>query len=153
MSIDLVVFGENWGWPSSGTYHLVRHLGAGRKVVWVNSPTLGCCPTCPRLKTAPPGDGYRPDRILVPLTLPFPTDQAARAANQQLLGHQIRTAMSALDVRRPILLTSRRRRSTRSASWTNMPWSITATPTSDGTAESRTARWSSWKANSRGGPI
>lgn len=107
MSIDLVVFGENWGWPSSGTYHLVRHLGAGRKVVWVNSPTVGCCPTCPRLKGASPGDGYRPDRILAPLTLPLPTDPAARAANQQLLGHQIRTAMAALGLRRPILLTSR----------------------------------------------
>ncbi|EWY36579.1 hypothetical protein N825_26445 [Skermanella stibiiresistens SB22] len=110
MSIDLVVIGENWGWPPSGTHHLVRHLGAGRKVVWVNSPTLTCCPACPHLKAYPAeANTYRPDRILAPLSLSttFPADPNARAANQQLLGHQIRTAMAALDLRRPILLTSR----------------------------------------------
>jgi hypothetical protein len=107
MHSDLIVFGENWGWQPTGTHHLVRHLGAGRKVVWVNSPIVRCCPTCPFFRGhTPEAGGYRPDRILAPLAGHLATGTAARAANQQLLGHQIRTAMAALEVRRPILLTS-----------------------------------------------
>jgi len=107
MHSDLIVFGENWGWQPTGTHHLVRHLGPGRKVVWVNSPVLRCCPTCPYSGgDTPNAGGYRPNRILTPLAGHLATGTAARAANQQLLGHQIRTAMAALEVRRPILLTS-----------------------------------------------
>jgi hypothetical protein len=107
MHSDLVVFGENWGWQRTGTHHLVRHLAAGRKVVWVNSPVLRCCPTCPYVRGQSLDTGeYRPDRILAPLARYLATDPAARSDNQQLLGHQIRTALAALEVRRPILLTS-----------------------------------------------
>jgi hypothetical protein len=107
MHSDLVVFGEDWGWQRTGTHHLVRHLAPGRKVVWVNSPVLRCCPTCPHfLGQSPHAGEYRPDRILAPLGRHLATDPAARSDNQQLLGHQIRTALATLEVRRPILLTS-----------------------------------------------
>jgi hypothetical protein len=107
MHSDLVVFGENWGWQPTGTHHLVRHLGAGRKVVWVNSPVLRCCMTCPHGHFLPQGVAeYRPDRILASLGRHLANDSAERSDNQQMLGHQIRMAMAALELRRPILLTS-----------------------------------------------
>jgi len=107
MHSDLVVFGENWGWQPTGTHHLVRHLSAGRKVVWVNSPVLRCCMTCPHSHFLPQRVAeYRPDRILASLGRHLANDSAERSDNQQMLGHQIRMAMSALELRRPILLTS-----------------------------------------------
>jgi hypothetical protein len=107
MRSDLVVFGENWGQRPTGTHHLVCHLGTGRKVVWVNSPVLNCCQICPHILTqSRSAKQYRPDRILAPLARHLPTDATARSGNQQLLGHQIRAAMTALELRRPILLTS-----------------------------------------------
>jgi hypothetical protein len=107
MHSDLVVFGENWGWQPTGAHHLVRHLGTGRKVVWVNSPVLRCCTACPHNRAQPQNaGGYRPDRILAPLARHLSTNDTTRSDNQQLLGHQIRTAMAALELRRPILLTS-----------------------------------------------
>ena len=103
MRSDLIVFGEDWGWQPTGTHHLVRHLSPGRKVVWVNSPVPRCCMTCPHNHFLPQGVAeYRPNRILASLG----RHPAARSDNQQLLGHQIRTAMAALELRRPILLTS-----------------------------------------------
>ncbi len=107
MHSDLVVFGEDWGWQPTGTHHLVRHLGTGRKVVWVNSPVPRCCMTCPHNHVLPQGVAeYRPDRILGSLGRHLANDSAERSDNQQMLGHQIRTAMAALELRRPILLTS-----------------------------------------------
>jgi hypothetical protein len=107
MHSDLIVFGENWGWRPTGAHHLVRHLGTERKVVWVNSPLLHCCEICLHSRVQPPTLGdYRPDRILAPLGKQFSVDAATRSDNQQLLGHQIRTAMATLELRRPILLTS-----------------------------------------------
>jgi hypothetical protein len=107
MHSDLVVFGEDWGCQPTGTHHLVRHLGTGRKVVWVNSPVARCCPTCPHNHAPPQGAAeYRPDRVLGSLGRHVANDSAERSDNQQMLGHQIRTAMAALELRRPILLTS-----------------------------------------------
>jgi hypothetical protein len=103
MRSDLIVFGEDWGWQPTGTHHLVRHLSPGRKVVWVNSPVPRCCMKCPHNHFLPQRVAeYRPDRILASLS----RHPAGRSDNQQLLGHQIRTAMAALELRRPILLTS-----------------------------------------------
>jgi hypothetical protein len=107
MHSDLVVFGEDWGCQPTGTHHLVRHLGTGRKVVWINSPVPRCCPTCPH-NHPPPQEmaEYRPNRILASLGRYLANDSAERSDNQQMLGHQIRMAMAALELRRPILLTS-----------------------------------------------
>ena len=107
MHSDLVVFGEDWGCQPTGTHHLVRHLGTGRKIVWINSPVPRCCPTCPH-NHPPPQEmaDYRPDRILASLRRYLANDSAERSDNQHMLGHQIRMAMAALELRRPILLTS-----------------------------------------------
>jgi hypothetical protein len=107
MRSDLIVFGEDWGWQPTGTHHLVRHLGTERKVVWVNSPVLGCCMSCPHFCPEPQEVGeYRPDRILASLARHLVNDPNERSDNQQMLGHQIRAAMAVLELRRPILLTS-----------------------------------------------
>ena len=34
---DLIVFGEDWGGHPSSTQHIVSHLAADRRVLWVNS--------------------------------------------------------------------------------------------------------------------
>jgi len=34
---DLIVFGEDWGSHPSSTQHIVSHLAANRRVLWVNS--------------------------------------------------------------------------------------------------------------------
>jgi hypothetical protein len=63
--------------------------------------------TCPHNHVPPQGVAdYRPDRILGSLGRHLANDSAERSDNQQMLGHQIRTAMAALELRRPILLTS-----------------------------------------------
>ncbi len=37
MSVDLVVFGEDWHGHPSSTQHLIKNLRYDRKIVWINS--------------------------------------------------------------------------------------------------------------------
>ncbi|WP_341992189.1 glycosyltransferase [Azorhizobium sp. AG788] len=127
MSADLVVFGEDWGAHPSSTQHLVARLARRRRVLWVNSiglrrPRLAMgdmrrlagklgavagrgsrstAGTAPAL-TAPDG----PVRILSPLAVPWPGSVLAERANRMLLGRQVRRAMEAAGITRPILWTS-----------------------------------------------
>lgn len=120
---DLVVFGEDWGGHPSSTQHLIHRLGGDRKVVWVNSIglrrprlTAGDLGRAVRKLTAfgsrgPRPDataaaGYQPDRIVSPLAVPLPGNPLARFVNRRLLSAQIRGALDAAGVRRPILWTS-----------------------------------------------
>lgn len=122
MSDDLVVFGEDWGAHPSSTQHLVRRLGLGRRIVWVNSiglrrprPCLGdlrrtagkmAAALRARPVTASPAREWAPDRIVAPIAVPWPGSRVAGTFNRCVVGRQVRKAMAGLDVRRPILWTS-----------------------------------------------
>lgn len=123
MTRDLIVFGEDWGAHPSSTQHLVRQYLGRRKVIWVNSLGL----RMPKLNMAdgrrilsklgdlarrsfdavPGGSKQRqPDRIIAPAAIPLPGNKTAASLTRALVSRQIATAMSALDVKKPILWTS-----------------------------------------------
>lgn len=125
MGWDLVVFGEDWGRHPSSTQHLVRRLAADRRVLWVNSIGL----RRPRLNRAdlrraggkllaamgfdvgparraepePPPAGMT---VLSPLAVPWPGSRLAARANRILLGRQVRRAMRAARIERPVVWAS-----------------------------------------------
>ena len=121
MHRDLVVFGEDWGALPSSTQHLVGHLDAVRRVLWVNSIGL----RRPRLNrrdisrawskiskvaaaVRPPGAVAQqaPFPVLNPLTLPVPRGRIERQAAGAALGWQVRRHMQRAGLRSPILWTS-----------------------------------------------
>ncbi|WP_029006638.1 glycosyltransferase [Azorhizobium doebereinerae] len=124
MSADLVVFGEDWGSHPSSTQHLVTRLARSRRVLWVNSiglrrPRLdahdlrrlagklkalvaGRGAPRPAAATLPAG----PAGIVSPIAIPWPGSALAEAANRVLLGRQVRGAMAAAGISRPILWAS-----------------------------------------------
>ena len=119
MSADLIVFGEDWGGHPSSTQHLVRHLAADRKVVWVNSIGL----RRPRLDARDLGRAWgkakacfgargtaqtpsAPWPVVQPLALPMVRGGAARVVNRALIARPVRRAAAAAGLRRPVVWTS-----------------------------------------------
>jgi len=121
MSLDLVVFGEDWGGLPSSTQHIVRHLiERGHRVLWVNSIGL----RRPRLSDAgrvirkvgaalsrpkPRLDAqlrHAPTAILNPLAPPAPSTRLERSVARTMLSRQVKRAMKQIGMRRPILWTS-----------------------------------------------
>lgn len=103
MSLDLIVFGEDYGAHPSSTQHLVRHLAEDRRVLWVNSiglrrPRLGLrdlSRAAGKLAAAfrPREAGPRaPFPVVQPLAIPMAQTRAARALNRALIGRAVRGA-------------------------------------------------------------
>lgn len=121
MSLELVIFGEDWGGLPSSTQHLARHLiERGHRVLWVNSIGL----RRPRLSDAgrvirkvgaalcgpkPRSDSdhaIRPTAILNPLAPPAPSTRLERSVARLMLSRQVKQAMARIGMKRPILWTS-----------------------------------------------
>ncbi len=118
MSADLIVFGEDWGAHPSSTQHLVHHLAADRRVVWVNSiglrrPQLGVrdlgrawrkarAALGPR-PAAAPRSASAPGPVVQPLALPMAQGAAARALNRLLIGRTVRRAAAGAGLSRPVV--------------------------------------------------
>jgi glycosyltransferase involved in cell wall biosynthesis len=126
MSLDLVIFGEDWGGLPSSTQHLTRHLiELGHRVLWVNSiglrrPKLTdagrvirkLCAAM-RQPTERSGklqsrasDQAAPAAILNPLAPPAPCNQIERSLARLMLGRQVKRAMAQIGMTRPILWSS-----------------------------------------------
>jgi glycosyltransferase involved in cell wall biosynthesis len=123
MSADLIVFGEDWGGHPSSTQHLVKHLAADRRVVWVNSiglrrPQLSRrdlgrawakarSALGPR-RAAPVGAAAlpAPGPVVQPLALPMAQSAAGRALNRLLIGRKVGRAAHAAGLRRPVVWAS-----------------------------------------------
>ncbi len=125
MISDLIVFGEDWGGHPSSTQHIIGHLAATRRVLWVNSIGLrqprftlaDARRVAGKLKTAflppkqpktaaslhavAPGFG-----IVQPLMLPMVRHRVLRALNRYLLAHSVGGAALAAKLHRPVLWTS-----------------------------------------------
>ena len=121
MTSDLIVFGEDWGGHPSSTQHLVKHLAANRRVVWVNSiglrrPRLGArdlgraarklaAAVAPRRAAGPPRLPP-PGPVVQPLALPMAEGAAGRALNRALIGRAVRRAAAQAGLRRPVVWAS-----------------------------------------------
>ncbi|TCT06569.1 glycosyltransferase [Aquabacter spiritensis] len=124
---DLVVFAEDWGGHPSSTQHLVGHLLASRRVVWVNSiglrrPRLtqadalravrklkaAVRPAVAGPGAAGPAASARPDNLTVisPLAVPWPGNPLAERLNGLLLGARLRPILAKAGIARPILWAS-----------------------------------------------
>jgi hypothetical protein len=104
MNSRIVVFGDDWGRHPSTTQHLVRHLRANERVVWINSigmrtPRLNradivraaekACKLFNR-KCSPEQVDEKAPIIIDPLLLPFHTRRLPVALNRRLLLTAIR---------------------------------------------------------------
>lgn len=119
---DLVVFGEDWGAHPSSTQHLVRHLLAAYRTVWVNSiglrrPRLSAHDMARALaKLRAASGGAAPPRaapplpaglsVVSPFAVPWPGSRVAEAANRWLLARRLRPLLAAQGMTRPILWAS-----------------------------------------------
>ncbi len=121
MNRDLVVFGEDWGAHPSSTQHLIRRLARDYRILWVNSIGLRRPRLCLRdlrrvaeklrnmrqpvtaqaLPASPAGL-----QIVQPRVLSWPGNPLARQLNRLLLGRQLRQAMAAMGMQRPLLWSS-----------------------------------------------
>ena len=123
MSRGIVAFGEDWGGLPSSTQHIVGRLALTRDVVWVNSigmrrPRINrsdFARALAKLNRSAQADWKpletpeaRPDRLTVvnPAAVSWPGNPLARAINRVVLGRQVRGAMEARGLQRPILWTS-----------------------------------------------
>ncbi len=121
MSLDLVIFGEDWGGLPSSTQHLARHLiERGHRILWVNSiglrrPRLSDAGRVARKlgaalcksRSAPPNrQGPSPTAILNPLAPPAPSSKLERTLARAMLSRQVKAAMARIGMRRPLLWTS-----------------------------------------------
>ncbi|MCV6624779.1 MAG: glycosyltransferase [Cellvibrionaceae bacterium] len=101
MSIDMLVFGEDWGQHPSSTQHLIKQMLHEQEIVWVNSLGL----RRPRLNSRdlkrawhklwalrekrPIHPATLTPHLVNPLALPFPGSATARRVNSQLLTHTL----------------------------------------------------------------
>lgn len=125
MTIDLIVFGEDWGRHPSSTQHLVKRLAADRRVVWINSiglrrPRFGSADLkriVQKLQAAlfgRSGNGNPAEReplppnltVVAPLAVPWPGNPLAAALNRFLIGRQVRRVMAERGIARPVLWAS-----------------------------------------------
>jgi len=123
MTADLIVFGEDWGRHPSSTQHLIKRLAADRRVVWINSiglrrPRLGAADLkriAQKLRAALFGRSRAPAEraplppnlsVVAPLALPWPGNPLAGWINRLLVGRQVRAAMAARGITRPVLWAS-----------------------------------------------
>lgn len=121
MSLELVIFGEDWGGLPSSTQHLARHLiERGHRVLWVNSiglrrPRLSdagrvirkvSAALCAPKPTPEAREGVHPTAILNPLAPPAPSTRLERRVARLMLGRQVKQAMARIGMTRPILWTS-----------------------------------------------
>ena len=124
MPHDMIVFGEDWDRHPSSTQHLVRRLAADRKTIWVNSlglrrPQLSVRDfsrlagkagrmLAPRPAFAPmdavPDHTF--SALVEPRAIPWPGSALAGAINRATVGRQVRAAMEAHGINRPVLWTS-----------------------------------------------
>lgn len=123
--VDWIVFAEDWGGHPSTTQHLIAHLPADDRVLWVDSIGM----RAPRFELADVSRvagrlariagrraanevrgevrvGRAPDRVLHPVVLPWHLDAACAAINGRLLGGAVARAVSALGLSRPVLATA-----------------------------------------------
>lgn len=123
MTLDLIMFGEDWGGLPSSTQHIARHLMArGHRVLWVNSiglrrpswrdakragAKLGAALGAPRGgKAAGIESGPKPAAVIAPLAPPVPATAAERWLGRRMLGRRVRATAELLGMRRPLLWTS-----------------------------------------------
>lgn len=121
MPRDLVVFGEDWGGHPSSTQHIVSHLAADRRVVWVNSlglrrPRLNARDVARAAAKLRSAVGPRPAvaktpaptnmRIVDPLAISWPGNPVADVINRRLVGARLRNAISDAGLREPVLWAS-----------------------------------------------
>jgi len=121
MTLDLVMFGEDWGgWPSS-TQHLARALlKGGDRILWVNSLGLrrprwsDAARVMTKLRAGWRGraaprllHGLQPQGIIAPLAPPVPRKGFEAALAGQLLARSLRRGLARTGLSaRPILWTS-----------------------------------------------
>lgn len=117
---DLIVFGEDWGSHPSSTQHIVSHLAANRRVLWVNSlglrrPKLSLRDIAragAKLKSAFSARpaAKTPDRshmrIVNPLAVSWPGSRLAGEVNRRILGRKLRAAIKEAGLVKPVLWTS-----------------------------------------------
>lgn len=121
-SLDIIVFGEDWGAHPSATQHLMTRLFTRHRVFWVNSLGL----RRPRLTdhkrafrklwamtqngTKNPGERDRlrngPHQIIAPRCLPWPGNRVVAEINRFSLMQQIEALRTRHQLRRPVFLTA-----------------------------------------------
>lgn len=120
MHHDLIVFGEDWGGLPSSTQHLIKHLAATRKIVWVNSiglrrPKLTLRDLkrlCGKLLASNPTKSKSTQLtsscnsnfyIINPRTLPAPRSLLGRWIAVQLLLIQLKPILKKAQLQKPLL--------------------------------------------------
>lgn len=121
---DYVVFGEDWGRHPSSTQHLIRHIAANNRVLWVNSIGL----RRPKLNAADmkrawnklasmagqgtPSPAQEPVEtpenleVFSAKAIPWPGSKAMRRLNRHLIGSELRAELKRLNMRDPVLWAS-----------------------------------------------
>lgn len=122
MKSDLIVFGEDWGSHPSSTQHLIKHISAERRTLWVNSIGL----RRPRLSLKDLRRLYAKGKSLVskntdiedknviqgpldivpPKIVPWPGNNMARQINRVLFKKQLQEKIHAHKLQKPIFWTS-----------------------------------------------
>ncbi|MFL0805344.1 MAG: glycosyltransferase [Agarilytica sp.] len=121
---DLVVFGEDWGGLPSSTQHIIKHLAADRKILWVNSiglrsPKFSVTDITRAFKkitqfisnAAPnsvsPGSVELSNvNVIYPLSIPAPKSNIARYISAKLLKYQLLPHIKRHRLHKPILWSS-----------------------------------------------
>ncbi len=123
MSIDMIVFAEDWGRHPSSTQHLIRQLLPEQQILWVNSLGLRRPRLCQRdikrawsklqAMTKQPAPEVTLEntnalapQLINPCSIPLPGSRFARWLNQQLLRNRLLPLLDHKQDQRPLLWTS-----------------------------------------------